>query len=518
MKPLRIVLFGMPDSGKSSLLAALVQAEHEQEESFNGKLNDLSGGLTQLHNQLYKNQPANSPNEEVTAYPVEFVPILEGEQTIPAVLYDCDGRQANYLVRGGSSKSLVELGKQSELPRAVLNADTVLLIIDRSADNKEIEAACNQFCAFLHKLEVGRSQSNATNGLPVYLVLTKCDLLAKPDVNTLTKWQEYLMSEEQRFQHYFNKSREKYKQKNASFGEIKLDVWTTAVWRPKYARKNSDPPLPYHVGELFRHCLNSALEYRKQERLAQRKLNMTLGVMAVLALLMISLGSWFFVTGTSGTPLDTRISQYMKEVEESPASLYAKVPRELEQIKTWKNNESYRLVKQENKDSVEDIFAKLKAYEKFSQQVDQLPPPKYSSNLEELNLRHEKILNVKPPTKYADEWANHSNAGKRREEWLTEANHLRKEVTKAEKFYKDLTASWDDLQKKFKAGDITFPVFKQEKNKLVNQSKTYPYRDEKKNEDLPSVPGKRLRVYDVIKFHEVQQAYDTWKNRKMAEL
>src|SRR5579864_9200793 len=49
----RIVLFGMPDAGKSSLLGALAQAAQTQEHLLNGHLTDLSQGLAELQRRLY---------------------------------------------------------------------------------------------------------------------------------------------------------------------------------------------------------------------------------------------------------------------------------------------------------------------------------------------------------------------------------------------------------------------------------------------------------------------------------
>src|SRR5579872_5060628 len=49
---LRVVLFGMPDAGKSSLLGALGQAAQTQEHVLNGHLTDLSRGLADMQRRL----------------------------------------------------------------------------------------------------------------------------------------------------------------------------------------------------------------------------------------------------------------------------------------------------------------------------------------------------------------------------------------------------------------------------------------------------------------------------------
>src|SRR6266436_4071766 len=90
---LRIVLFGMPDAGKSSLLGALLQAGQTQEHLLNGHLTDLSSGLTELQHRLYEGT-ARETLEEVVPYPVAFKsfgqsPTAESDGQIQALLVDC---------------------------------------------------------------------------------------------------------------------------------------------------------------------------------------------------------------------------------------------------------------------------------------------------------------------------------------------------------------------------------------------------------------------------------------------
>src|SRR4051812_12800041 len=93
---LRVVLFGMPDAGKSSLLGALDQAALTQENLPNGRLTDLGQGLAELRRQLYEARPKETL-AEVVPYPVRYEPPGSG-QSQEAILYDCDGRVANELL------------------------------------------------------------------------------------------------------------------------------------------------------------------------------------------------------------------------------------------------------------------------------------------------------------------------------------------------------------------------------------------------------------------------------------
>ena len=101
---LRVVLFGMPSAGKSSLLGALMQASQTQTHLLTGRLTDLSGGLSELQKRLYEDRPKRTA-VEVAPYLVEFEPFSQEGQTTEGVrknhvlLIDCDGQVANDLLQ-----------------------------------------------------------------------------------------------------------------------------------------------------------------------------------------------------------------------------------------------------------------------------------------------------------------------------------------------------------------------------------------------------------------------------------
>src|SRR6516225_2596765 len=96
---LRIVLFGMPAAGKSSLLGALGEAAQAQEHLLHGRLADLSHGIAELRQRLYDEIPRRTV-EEIVPYPVAFEPFADERDggRAEALLIDCDGRVANDLL------------------------------------------------------------------------------------------------------------------------------------------------------------------------------------------------------------------------------------------------------------------------------------------------------------------------------------------------------------------------------------------------------------------------------------
>src|SRR5947199_10102982 len=103
---LRVVLFGLPAAGKSSLLGALGEAAGPQRHLLGGKLDDRSRGLAELGRHLYDESPRRTP-EEVVPYPVHYTPLaVDGQPPHPevdAVLVDCDGEVANAILAGRQS-------------------------------------------------------------------------------------------------------------------------------------------------------------------------------------------------------------------------------------------------------------------------------------------------------------------------------------------------------------------------------------------------------------------------------
>src|SRR5262245_40249309 len=154
---LRVVLFGMPDAGKSSLLGGLAQAAEKQELVLHGRLVDRNQGLAELQRRVYEDSPRETL-EEVVPYPVCFepfsTPVASKGEKWEALLVDCDGRAANELL--SRRKALDREIGANGLAGAILQADTLLLVLDVSAPPSQVDSDFAEFGRFLKFFEHSR--------------------------------------------------------------------------------------------------------------------------------------------------------------------------------------------------------------------------------------------------------------------------------------------------------------------------------------------------------------------------
>src|SRR6185312_4864573 len=137
----------------------------------------------------------------------------------------------------------------------------------------QVESDFVEFDRFLRHLETSRSQRAEVGGLPVFLVLTKCDLLAKPG-DTAADWMERIEQHKRdvdaRFRAFL--ARREQEAGPLPFGRIDLHLWATAVKRPALGEHPPRPREPFGVAELFRQTLEEAAAFRERRQRAGRRL------------------------------------------------------------------------------------------------------------------------------------------------------------------------------------------------------------------------------------------------------
>jgi GTPase SAR1 family protein len=516
----RIVLFGMPDAGKSSLLGAFAQAAQVQEHVLNAKLIDRNHGLMELQRRLYEDRPRETL-EEVAFYPIvlEPFPTKDSQPTQPAteaILFDCDGRVANEVLARGDALT-GDLGQRA-LVLAVLSADTLVLCVDVSAEAVRLKRDFSQFARFLRLLERYRGQRTEIAGLPVYLVLTKCDLLAQATDSTV-QWMERIEDRKrtvhQKFQEFLAQQAAR---EQMPFGKINLHVWATAVKRPALADAPAKAREPYGAAELLRQCLDSARIFQQRRRQATQRLGLTLGVLGVLVVFMALLALFFVATQreTELGRLEKQIRSFRAEHSETPADRL-KEPRDLtiKQLKHFQQDPLFDKMPEELRQFVAGHLQELETYDRYVRKFEEyrkkenLPTsPRDAQTDEELNKMAEALRQFPVPDKYKTEWEG-TEAVRREHDWPAEIEAMRRHVKLATEKFDKLLKLAKDYRDYPDTGSI-----KGRRDILVEMNAILDNFPALNNKPEQRVPGSRVTYGDILRFDRVARKYAEWKEER----
>ena len=438
---LRIVLFGLPAAGKSSLLGALAEAAQSQEHLLHGRLADLSHGLDELRHRLYDESPRRTV-EEVVPYPIRFEPFgdnrLDGRAE--GLLIDCDGRIANdLLVR---RKTLDPNSPEGTLAREVLQADTLVLVIDASSPVAQVDADFQEFGRFLRLLERNRGERTEVGGLPVFLVLTKCDLLAGPADTTLT-WMEHIEERkrqvDRRFQDFL--ARRAAAEGPLPFGRIDLHLWATAVKRPTLADSPAKPREPYGIAELFRQCLQAARDFRQRTRRSGQRLMWTVGGAGGFVALLLAVAIWFVVRPNNiaePSPLERKVDAVLSEYGSTVAERLQGSPEQIDQrvgvLREIVGDPDFDKLSTDKRNDVQERLKELQEYEAYYRRLLESRRPGDANSLSDLKQIEDTLkttLALPHP-----EWSE-TRASRLRQERLNDVASLRKAIEEGAIWYRD---------------------------------------------------------------------------------
>ncbi len=299
---------------------------------------------------------------------------------VGAVVIDCDGRVANdLLVR---RQALAEDSPEGTLAHEVVEADTLVLVIDASAPPAQVEADFAEFDRFLRQMEISRGQRAEVGGLPVFLVLTKCDLLAQPS-DKAADWMERIEQHKRdvdtRFRNFL--ARREQESGPLPFGRLDLHLWATAIKRPALAGSAAKAREPYGVAELFRQCLEEAAAFRGRRRQSGRRLLWTVGGATGIVALMASLAVAFTVQNldTQANALKARVDPIVFADLPSPAERLRGPIRDLraraDEYATIRNDPQFSSLPPEQQQLVRDRLDELLAYLAYFDRLRQSPRP-----------------------------------------------------------------------------------------------------------------------------------------------
>jgi hypothetical protein len=518
---LRIVLFGMPGAGKSSLLGALAQAAQTQEHVLNGHLTDLSQGLGELQRRLYE-EAARETLEEVVPYPVAFDsftssgPDSDGRH-LDAIFVDCDGRVANELL--ARRRSLGADSGDGPLAQQILQSDALILVIDASAPQAQIDSDFVEFGHFLHFLEQGRGRRSDVAGLPVYLALTKCDLLAQPGDNA-SAWADRIDERKrevgQRFQAFVAR---RSANGLAPFGTVNLHLRATAVKRPGLADSPPQAREPYGVAELFRQSLRSARGFRRRQRRSGRRLLWTVaGTVGIVALMA------GFATSrladryqTAPTQLLEKIANYRASEGDTPSSrLREPLQRKISELNELESDPDFSALPAQEQEYVRRRLQELEEYRDYWEKIrrTRIDDLRTAAQLQGL-ARRLRTGDLDVPSPHQSEWGQ-TDAGLLHSRLIKNADALLRGFRESEEWFRALIRRGEELWTFAHGKPTDAPSWNQWQTQVgALLARAFPHAE------ADELPGSDALTYAaVFRFDEVASARRDWEQlqRRLSKL
>src|SRR5262245_11203291 len=515
-----IVLFGMPDAGKSSLLGALAQVAETQERQLGGRLTDITHGLGELQHRLYEGRPQETL-EEIVPYPVAFDPLEGAKPDVgrrdEAVLVDCDGRAANSILT--SRRGLAADPTAGSLAAEILAADALLLVVDAGASAAQVDNDLAEFVRFLRMFRRDRGRRSEVGGLPVFLVLSKCDLLAKP-TDTSAEWQARVEARKlevgRRFKDFLEDDSD---DDRLPFGAIELELAATAVKWPALADAPARPREPWGVAELFHRALVSAGAFQTHRQGAQRRLVWTVGAAAAFFAGLLGLAGGLVALRQSAPSLElsNKVESYRaREGLTASTRLSEPLQRKFSELSELAADPEFAKLPTEEQKYLTGRLKELEQYINYSDRLQRVRPPADARSDEDLR-ETERLLqtDLALPAEYQTEWRQ-TEAAVLRDKWLDDVKAIRKATTDVEAWFRERITEGNGLllftDRAADNAPLPWSAWTERVGDLLRRSGQPPFRPADRLRDSRPVRLARAVTYDtVLRLPPIEQSRSQWE-------
>jgi GTPase SAR1 family protein len=505
-----LLLFGSPGAGKSSLLGALAQAAATQAAILKGELVQKSENLDRLQKNTYNGEVPTTPSLET--YAIRLKPAEGQSATAEATLMDCSGIDALEML-----KSDDPFTGANPMQKPILEADAILLLVDAAMPSRQLNDELKQFGNWLLQFHRTRGQRTEVGDLPVYLVLTKVDQLARKE-DTFAMWMQRIEEGKRRLDERF---REFLDDQGHGFGSIDLRIWATAIRRPQLADRPAKAQEPLGVAELFREGLEAAADFQDRRRLSQSRLqNVFVSLVAltvVLGLVLVGLAEYH--PDKSGASLEERVHKALPPKDMSADKRVGGTLKKLEEKRAALagilQDDAFRKLSDESQAQVVRHYQEVDQYLTLTDKARTDVKFPFMAKTEEEFTKHEKDLYA---FVFPADW-NETPLGKRVQQSRKEYARVREELKKEEGWLKGqidasnkLLDQGIDLQARLrrKEKSATEQAEAWEISSRVHMS---PKPRVLKSDQIPGVSGLTYEYLD--KFQAIKSAQKEWESVKV---
>jgi len=505
----RLLLFGSTGAGKSSLLGALAQAAQTQKTQLKGQLVAKTGDLDKIHKTTYDSAP--DPTGQLDSYDIHIEPSDKADSTAKATLLDCNGVDALAMFN-----SATPFEDANPLQKPLLDADAILLLVDASLPPKKLDDEFRQFAEWLKEYHEARGSRTDVGGFPVYLVLTKCDLLAKPD-DTFAKWLQRIEEGKRNIDQRF---RVALKDQEAGFGSIDLRISATAIRRPALADRTAKSLEPFNVAELFRESMHAAADLQERRATSQHRLqNVLVGLVGIVIMLALAVTMLLIYQPESTlATLEDKAGKYVPRNDQPAAVRLGETLKNLEKKKTeldeLTKDPGFANLPTETQESMTRYRDEIALYLELAEWAKTEVKFPFMAKTEEQFHTQKKGLDGFNYPDHFDSTRIGKHIQRARDEYVTIEREIKEEVNW-------LQAQTDASNKLYATGaELQFKLSK--KQKLTEQEEnqwksdylalTIPKPRVQRNGPIPGVSGVTYEFLD--KFQAVQIARKNWDAAK----
>lgn len=513
----KILLLGPPGSGKSTLLGALAQAARTQGARLGVEVVDLDGSLESLRQAVYDGEGVSAPSPTpgpLEGHAIRLRPWRAGpkkpSEAETVVLWECAGPEAEGLWQAPERVACDALSPEVE--PALDGVEALVLTVPADADEEEWTARFQPLLPLVEALQKRREEAREVAGLPVVLVLTRCDRLARPGDST-EDWRRRVQERQEELRQAFERFITPRMDPWPGFGRLSLQVQATAAHDPDH------PQQPVGVAELFARLFPAAQAYGVLKERSQRRLAWTVrvsgGLVALALAALVALATRH--PEDDANTLADHIRAFQLREGEAQVRLAARhLPRNQRLLQAFLDDPAFPHLPTELRDYVQLRLAEIQDYLAWRERLLSGPSPAECRSLEELQQVADRLEALALPTAYA--WGM-TEAAQLKAKWQADVPLIRDAVRAWENHYRDLIRQAHTLeQAKSFSGD-----WGREVAELLarSQSLLHPLSEPLAGSRAwPGPRGEVVRQAVPYEFDRVYQAREDWRGaqERLADL